>query len=183
MNYILDLTNPKDVLENLKNQYMSKMLMNKFFTKQCLYSLEIVKVDDEDKYIILRCYLPSSYNHLMTTLTYEKETVMLDSTYFTLLKHAQNCQSIEEGGGSSSEGLSVKEGQSRGRGKAKVVSSGKKRRFNSKDRKTTKYYGYKKIGHCKRDCPNKSGNNSSTNVVHNDGFCSEEDLICNSSIN
>lgn len=103
---------------------MSKTLMNKLFTKQRLYSLKMqeegklqahvnafnnviadltwlgVKVDDEDKAIILMCSLPRSYDHLVITLTHMKETTILDSISSTLLQHTQCLQSIEEGGGS-----------------------------------------------------------------------------------
>lgn len=75
----------------------------------------------------------------------------------------------------------MKEGQDRGRGKGKTVSSGKKKRFKSKDRKTTKCYGCKQISHWKRDCPNKLGNSSSSNVVQSDDSCSEKDFFCVSS--
>lgn len=80
---------------------MSKTLMNKLFTKQCLYSLKIqeggdlqphvsifnhiltnltwlgVNIDNEDKSIFL-CFLPNSYDHLVTTLTYGKESITLN---------------------------------------------------------------------------------------------------------
>lgn len=65
----------------------------------------------------------------------------------------------------SGEGLFVKEGQNRGRGKGKEMIYGKKKRFKSKVRKITKCYGCKQIGHWNKDCPNKSGNSTSTNVV------------------
>lgn len=57
-----------------------------------------MKVDDEDKTITLLYYLPSSYDHLVTTLTYGKKTITFDSISSTLLQQAQHRQSVEEGG-------------------------------------------------------------------------------------
>ena len=37
-----------------------------------------VTVDDEDKAIILLCSLPPSYQHVVTTLTYDKETIKIE---------------------------------------------------------------------------------------------------------
>ena len=37
-----------------------------------------VKIDEEDRAIILLCSLPGSYEHLVTTLTYGKEDVKVD---------------------------------------------------------------------------------------------------------
>lgn len=45
--------------------------------------------DDKDKTIILLCYIPSSYDHLVTCLTNEKESITLDSISSTLLQYAQ----------------------------------------------------------------------------------------------
>lgn len=83
--------------------------MNKLFAKQRLYRLKMqeggdlkshvntfnsilfdltqlgVKVDDDDKFITLLCSLPSAYDHLVTTLTYGKETIMLNSISSTIL--------------------------------------------------------------------------------------------------
>jgi hypothetical protein len=36
-----------------------------------------VKIETEDKAIILLCSLPSSYEHVVTTLTYDKESIKL----------------------------------------------------------------------------------------------------------
>lgn len=184
MNHILVLTTPKVVWEKLENQYMSKMLVNKLFAIQCLYSLKMreegdlqarvnafnniladltrfgVNVDNEDKTIILICSLSNSYDNLVTTLTYGKKTITLNSISSTIFQHAQHRQSVDEGGENTSESLFIKECQDCGKGKGKAVSFEKKKRFNSKDRKTTECYGCKKIGNWKRKCPNKSGNNS-----------------------
>lgn len=108
-NVILDLKTPKDVCDKWENQYMFKTLINKLSANQHLYSLKMrergnlqahvnifnnilayfklldVNVDGEDKSITLLCSLPSCYDHMVTTLTYGKETFTLDFIYFTLL--------------------------------------------------------------------------------------------------
>lgn len=75
----------------------------------------------------------------------------------------------------------MKGGQDRGRGQGKTMICEKKKRFKFKDRETLEFYSCKKIGHWKRDCPNKSGNSSSSNIVQYDGSYIEEDLLCVSS--
>lgn len=69
-----------------------------------------MKVDDEDKAIILLLSIPNSYDYLVTTLTYGKEVISFDSISSTLWQHAQHRQTVEEGGESSGEGLFVKGG-------------------------------------------------------------------------
>lgn len=132
---------------------MSKTFMNKLFVKHHIYSLKMqkrgdlqaqvnafnniladltqlgVKGDDEDKAVILLYYLPRSYDHLVTTLTYGKESITMDSISSTVLQHSQHRQSVEEGEGSSGECLFAKGGHNRRRVKGKVVDSGKKNRF------------------------------------------------------
>lgn len=95
-----------------------------------------VKINDEDKTIILLCSLLGSYDQFVTTLTYEKDTLSLDVIIFTLMSHSQRRQSIEEG--TLGYGLYVNEGKDCGRNKGKA-SSGKKR-SKSKNRKTVEFY-------------------------------------------
>ena len=92
---------------------MSKTLTRKLYLKQKLYGLKMqegsdlaehinvfnqliadlgkvdVKIDEEDRAIILLCSLPGSYEHLVTTLTYGKEDVKVDEIVTALLGHEQ----------------------------------------------------------------------------------------------
>jgi hypothetical protein len=101
MYHILDLTTLKEVWDKLKSQYISKTLINKLFAEQWLYNWKMyewldsqhvnvsnnmiadlvrfgVKIDDKDKVIILLCSFPGSYDHLVATLTYEKDSINID---------------------------------------------------------------------------------------------------------
>ena len=44
-----------------------------------------VKIDDEDKKIILLCSLPPYYEHVVTTLSYSKETINIEDITAALL--------------------------------------------------------------------------------------------------
>ena len=43
------------------------------------------KIDDEDKTIILLCSLPPYYEHVVTTLSYSKETINIEDITAALL--------------------------------------------------------------------------------------------------
>ena len=86
----------------LESLYMTKNLSNKLFMKNQLYSLRMkkgmpilqhlntfnrilsdllaleVKLEEEDKALLLLSSLPSSYDHLKTTIIYGKETLELE---------------------------------------------------------------------------------------------------------
>ena len=55
-----------------------------------------VKIEDEDRTIILLCSLRSSYKHIVTTLTYGKETIKVEEITTTLLAHNQRKQNAGE---------------------------------------------------------------------------------------
>ena len=111
MYHVMDETSPKKIWDKLEEQFMSKTLTRKLYLKQKLYGLKMqegsdlaehinvfnqliddlrkvdVKIDDEDRAIILLCLLLGSYEHLVTTLTYGKEDVKVDEIVTALLGH------------------------------------------------------------------------------------------------
>jgi hypothetical protein len=158
---------------NLEKRYMSKSLTNKLHLKQKLYGLKMIegadlrqhintfkqiisdmlridiKFEDEDKAMMLLTSLPASYEHLVTTLLYGKETLELEEVSGALLDHYQ--WKHKDSAESSGEGLVVKGYQDCGRKKDK---DDKSARGRSKSKsKTVKCYKCQKKGHMKRDCP------------------------------
>uniref|UniRef100_A0A2N9I9J1 Integrase catalytic domain-containing protein n=1 Tax=Fagus sylvatica TaxID=28930 RepID=A0A2N9I9J1_FAGSY len=121
---------------NLEKRYMSKSLTNKLHLKQKLYGLKItegadlrqhintfkqiisdmlridIKFEDEDKAMMLLTSLPASYEHLVTTLLYGKETLELEEVSGALLDHYQ--RKHKDSAESSGEGLVVKDSESDG---------------------------------------------------------------------
>ena len=113
MYHVMDETSPEKIWDKLEEQFMSKTLTRKLYLKQKLYGLKMqegsdlaehinvfnqlivdlekvdVKIDEEDRAIILLCSLPGSYEHLVTTLTYGKEDVKVDEIVTALLGHEQ----------------------------------------------------------------------------------------------
>ena len=103
----------------------------------------------------------ASYEHLVSTLLYGKETLELEEVSGALLDHYQRHKDSAK---SSGEGLVVKGYQDRGRKKDK---DDKFARGRSKSKsKTIKCYKCQKKGHIKRDCLkwNKGIEESSTAV-------------------
>jgi hypothetical protein len=171
---------------NLEKIYMFKSLTNKLHLKQKLYGLKMtegadlrqhintfkqiisdmlridIKFEDEDKAMMLLTSLPASYEQLVTTLLYGKETLELEEVSRALLDHYQ--RKHKDSAESSGEGLIVKGYQDRGRKKDK---DDKSARGRSKSKsKTVKCYKCQKNGHMKRDCPewNKGKEESFTSV-------------------
>ena len=47
----------------------------------------VVKIDEEDNVLILLSSLPESYDHIVTTMLYGKETLILEEATSTLLSN------------------------------------------------------------------------------------------------
>jgi len=92
----------------LESMYMMKSLMNRLYLKQQLYTLRMregmsvkahldefnkiimnfknidIKIDDEDQAIIVLYCLSVSYEHFVTTLLYEKDTISIEDVKASL---------------------------------------------------------------------------------------------------
>ena len=108
---------------------MRKNLTNKLYVKKQLYSLHMkessdllehlntfnmlntqlssfgVNYKDKDKALLLLVLLPASFDHLVTTLMYGKETIVLEEVTSALLSHIKMKQDDD---GSQADGLIVK---------------------------------------------------------------------------
>jgi hypothetical protein len=184
---------------------MSKSLTSKLHLKQKLFGLKMsegadlrqhinifkqiisdllridVKFEDEDKAMMLLTSLPASYEHLVTTLLYGKETLEVEEVSNALLDHYQRKQ--KNSAESSGDGLVVKGYQDRGRKKDRNDKSARGRsKFKSK---TVKCYKCQKKGHFKRDCPEwkkeKEESSKSVNVVAVDSESDGDMLFVSSS--
>src|ERR1044072_1907598 len=212
VNHIKGLKTPKAVFEKMESLYQSKSRSSNLYVQQRFYALRMkeggdlmahltvfnnllaevsrlgLKIDDDVKAVVLLNSLPSSYDHLVTTLTYGKDEVSLDSVSAALMAHVQRANRAEEEGGGSGDGLFARGGADRGRDKGKGESSGNKKkskRFKSKDRSLAECFQCKQKGHWKRDCPNRGGSQNTgtaANIVQTtEASSSEEDMLSVSS--
>ncbi|CAA0833610.1 Probable prolyl 4-hydroxylase 11 [Striga hermonthica] len=173
MYHIMHLKLADEIWKKLESQFMSKTLTTKLYLKQRLYGLKMqegtdlgqhvnifnqvvtdlasleVKIEDEDKAMILLCSLPPSYEHMVTTLSYGKETIKTEEITSALLAHNQQKQKSGESS-SQSDSLYVKGNQDRGRRQGRDNSGNwnfrSKSREKSQGRKTVTCYKCKEQG-------------------------------------
>jgi hypothetical protein len=149
-----------------------------------------VKFEDEDKALMLLNSLPTSstYENLVTTLTWGKETLELEDVTGALLAFHQRKKNIDEN--SQGEGLVVKGNHECGRSNNRGDSKGKNSRSKSKRRKDINCYKRGKKGHMKRDCPDRKknkdeeneGSSKSANVVEDNSQNADGDMLSVASI-
>ncbi|KAI4379525.1 hypothetical protein MLD38_005807 [Melastoma candidum] len=110
-----------------------------------------VKIEEEDKAMILCCSLPSSLEHFVDTLLYGKTTITLSEVVNAMLSKDERMKAtvVEEYG----QGL-VARGRNMDR-----TSSNKKWRSKSrgKSKGSIVCFGCKQTGYKKKECPNRKG--------------------------
>ncbi|GJS54946.1 retrovirus-related pol polyprotein from transposon TNT 1-94 [Tanacetum coccineum] len=115
-----------------------------------------VRIEDEDRALILLCSLPKSYEHLVTTLLYGRETISMEDVKSALnsseLRKKVPADYVEE----SANGLMV-----RGRRNDKASSSRGRSRSKTRSKKF-KCYNCHLEGHMRRDCPDLKGKRVAT---------------------
>ena len=108
------------------------------------------------------CSLPGSYDSLVTTLLYGKETLEYEDMVSVLRSNEQRKKLTRDQ--APQEGLIVGERTGRGRGRSKSRGRSKFR----KGKKEVKCFKCKEFGHFKRECPlwkSKKGERSGSESV------------------
>jgi hypothetical protein len=165
MHHVIGLKTPKEIWDKLETQFMSKTVTTKLYLKQKLYGLKMqegsdlaghinvfsqmvtnleqlgVKIETEDKAIILLCSLPSSYEHVVTTLTYGKESIKVEDITAALLARELR---IKNGAvdGPLGDALLVRGEQS-------------KEKVREKKKKKVRCYDCGELGDVRRDYPER----------------------------
>ncbi|KAH9728536.1 hypothetical protein KPL70_009073 [Citrus sinensis] len=120
-----------------------------------------VKIEDEDKAIILLSSLPSSYEHFVDTLLYGRQSLAMQDVKEALSSKESSKKSETKDG----EGLTV-----RGRSEKRDNWKGKKKGRSKSKNRTLKCFHCHKEGHFKKDCPErkikpKDANNRNGNAA------------------
>jgi len=110
-----------------------------------------VKIEEKDKAFLLLPSLPSSFNNIVTTLLFGKETLKFDEVVTALLinETRRGSNRFSDGG----QVAVVTKESSRGRGRSKEMKEGSQH-SRSSGRKFKCYYCDEE-GYMKRDCPKR----------------------------
>ncbi|KAH9779667.1 hypothetical protein KPL71_007786 [Citrus sinensis] len=173
--------------KKLEDLYTKKSMAKRLGTKKKLYTLQMeegssitdhidafnkiildledinVKIDDEDKAMILLCSLPSSFEHLIDTLMYGRQTLTMVYVKETLSSKAATKREARE-----AEGL-----MARGRSEKKESNKGKKKISKSRS-KNMKCFHCHKEGHFKKDCPERKNKPKDTREKIGDAVVASE---------
>ncbi|KAH9646639.1 hypothetical protein KPL70_024932 [Citrus sinensis] len=166
-----DQTTAAGLWKKLEDLYTKKSLTKRLCTKKRLYTLQMeegsslanhidhfnriildledinVKLEDEDKAIILLSSLPPSYEHFVDTLLYGRQSITMADVKDSLSsKEVTRKSEVKDG-----EGLTA-----RGRPEKKDYSNKNRKRSKSKSKsKNLKCFQCHKEGHFKKDCPER----------------------------
>ncbi|VFQ78488.1 unnamed protein product [Cuscuta campestris] len=198
---VLGLTDPVDIWDKLESRYKSKSLTSRLYLKKRLFGLQMaeeanfnghldefnkittelesidVKIEEEDKALLLLASLPSSFDNIVTTFLFGKETLKFDEVAAALLMN----ETRRGGNRVSNDGQAlVAKGAGRERGRSKER-GGASQRFKSSSKSFRCYYCDEE-GHFKRDClkrrkEKKDGKTPVTAVAEGSKQESEEDLF------
>jgi hypothetical protein len=169
---ILEAKTAEQIWKKLEGLYMRKNLTNKLYVKKQIYSLQTkddsdllehlnafnmlitkltnfgVNLEEEDKAILLLASLPTSFNHLVTTLMYGKDTLELKEVTSALLSHSKMKQ---DGDDSQGDGLVVHSKSNHSRNKSRGSNSNKERsQSRSRAKKDVECFYCHKTGHYKK---------------------------------
>jgi len=108
---VLGLIDSTDIRDKLERRYMSKLLTSRLYLKKRLLGLQMteeadfnqhidefnklmkeldsleVRIEEEEKALLLLSSLPSSFGKIMTTLLFGKDSLRLDAVVAALLRN------------------------------------------------------------------------------------------------
>jgi len=173
INNVIDENSAPALWKKLEKLYLEKSLTMKLNLKQDLYRLKMedgvnlmehlnvfkrlrdqlgrvdVKVEEEDLTLLLLTSLPDSFEHMVTTVLYGKDSLQIGEIESALLSYEKLRRKVEDNSGSA---LLTYDQNQRGRNAVKESSSCS--RFKSKDcKKKVQCYNCKEWGDIKRNYP------------------------------